>query len=236
MPIVDVIQTRDRRRDGVVAGCTFGLGVLTVALLTRYNLTFCCVWSVGAIRPNYTFEEYLLVNIAGLVFFPFLLIFALRESVESFGFRAPEPGASRIALLLFAVMVPAIIVASRRPEFQSYYPIQPQAAYVWRYFVYFELVYGFYLFCWEFFYRGFLTFGLSRFTGQVMAIALQAVAFGLMHYGKPTPEFIGSFIAGGALGWLAIRARSFLPGFYLHWAVAFIFDVLAIHAKRGGIF
>jgi hypothetical protein len=50
------------------------------------------------------------------------------------------------------------------------------------------------------------------------------------------PEFYGSFVAGIALGWLAVRGRSFLPCFALHWAIAFTFDVLVIQARPGGIF
>ena len=65
---------------------------------------------------------------------------------------------------------------------------------------------------------------------------LLSIGFGIMHIGKPMPEVYGSFIAGLALGWLAVRARSFYPCFLLHWAISITFDLLTIYARPGGIF
>lgn len=222
--------------DRLVSVSALLLGALVIAFLTRYNLQGDAVWSSGPNRPVRSWEEYLVVNLVGLAFLPFLLIFGgFREDAAQFGFRAPERGAARIALLFFLGMVPVLLVVSRFPEFQNYYPIQKQAAYQWGYLLYFEITYGFYFFCWEFFYRGFLTFGMARAFGVPAAIALQAIGFGIMHYSKPTPEFLSSFVGGIALGWLAIRGRSFLPCFALHWAVSLTLDLLAIHARRGAI-
>jgi membrane protease YdiL (CAAX protease family) len=92
-------------------------------------------------------------------------------------------------------------------------------------------VYGLYLFCWEFFFRGFLLFGLSRSLGPWVAVFAQMIAFGVMHHGKP--EFLGSFVSGAALGILALRSKSFMPCFVLHWTISILFDVLAIMAKTG---
>jgi membrane protease YdiL (CAAX protease family) len=226
-----------RRHDLAATLTALLLGGAIVAFLTHYNLAGVSVWSAGPFRPPYSWEEYLVVNTAGLALLPLLAVLAgLREKPDAFGLAPPERGAGRIAWLFFAAMLPVVFVASLRPEFRQYYPIQPQAAYSWRYLLYFELTYGFYLFCWEWFYRGFLTFGLARRFGFNAAIVLQALAFMLMHWTKPMPEFFGSFVAGVALGWLAVRARSCIPGFAAHWAVAAAMDVLAIHAKPGALF
>jgi membrane protease YdiL (CAAX protease family) len=209
-------------------------GALIIAFLSRYNL------SGRTFLPGHlprTWEEYLLVNIAGLLFVPFLLVFGLfREKAEAYGFRPPEPGAARLAFFLFLLMLPILLIASRFPDFRSYYPMQPDAARDWGYFFYFEVTYGLYMFCWEWFYRGFLTFGLARRFGYPAAIILQTAGFGLMHWSKPMLEFQFSFLGGAILGWLAVKSRSFLPCFALHWAVSVTFDALAIHAKPGGIF
>lgn len=229
-------EKRKSNRDGLVSASTLLLGALTVAFLTRYNLSIYTVWSTGPNRPYRTWEEYLVVNTTGLLLPPLLLIFGLfREEAADFGLRRPRPGAARPAALFFLGMLPLMLIASRLPSFQAYYPLQPQAAEDWGYFFYFEISYGFYLFCWEFFYRGFLTFGLARAFGEPAAIALQSFAFGLMHYGKPAPEMAGSFVAGAALGWLALRGCSFLPCFAVHWAVAFCFDLLILWARPGGL-
>jgi uncharacterized protein len=214
-----------RRKDLAVSVVTLLAGAAIIAHLTRYN------------RSTWLGEEYLLVNATFLLFVPFLFIFILfRERAEQFGFRPPERGAGRIAALFFVLMLPILAIASRYPAFHNYYPMRPQAESSLHFLLYWELTYGLYMFCWEFFYRGFLTFGLKRAFGPLTAVLLQTVGFGLMHWGKPTPEFFGSFAAGLALGGLALRGKSFVPCFAVHWAVSITFDLLAIHARPGGIF
>ena len=222
-------------RPWLVTGATFVAGLVIIAFLTRYN--------IGRGRfafnslPYRTWEEYLLVNITGLTLLPFLLIFGgLRARAEEFGFRPADPPAARFALIFYFLMLPVLIVASRQPQFFQFYPMQYQAGQDWTYFAYHQLTYGLYFFCWEFFYRGFLTFGLARGLGFPAAIILQSIGFGIMHIGKPLPEVYGSFIAGLALGWLAVKGRSFYPCFALHWVISATFDVLTIYARPGGIF
>jgi len=214
------------------------VGAVTVAWLTAYNLQGCPVWALGsACTTGRSWEEYLLVNLTGLVLVPMVTVFALpNEGPHVFGFWRPRRTAWRTAGVLYLAMLIPLAVASRQSAFAAYYPMQPEAAYSLPFLLYHEATYGLYMFGWEFFYRGFLTLGLSRRFGNVAAVILQAAAFGLMHYGKPWPEFGGSFIAGVALGCLAIRARSFYPGFCLHWACSVTFDLMVIYARPDGIF
>lgn len=212
----------------------------------------------GLFRFNYgpysgSYGTYLLVNMVGLLFVPLLTVFLLfRADGDEFGFA---PSASRrvwiCVAVLFAGLFVLMLIAARWPRFQSYYPIfrrfdefgrfgslpafadyprvNPFVAAPWI-MAYAELSYGFYLFCWEFFFRGYLLFGLQRSLGSIAAVLLQAAAFGMMHYGKP--EMIPSFGAGIILGALALYARSFVPGFVLHWAAAISFDVLIVAARH----
>ncbi len=214
------------------------VGALVVVALTAYNLQPCPVWSLGrGCGGPRSWEEYLLVNLTGLVLLPMLSIYALpREGPHLFGWWRPRSQVWRTVLILYVAMLLPLFLASRRPEFMAYYPIQQEAAYSWPHLIYFELTYGLYMLGWEFFFRGYLTFGLARRFGSTIAVIAQAAAFGLMHYGKPWPEFAGSFIAGLVLGHLALRARSFYPGFCLHWACAVTFDLLVILARPDGIF
>jgi uncharacterized protein len=213
------------RRDWVVSLVTLGVGIAVVVYLIPFN------------RRTVVADEYILVNAAALLFLPFLVIFSvLREQGEAFGFGVTNHGTGRLAVLFFVLMVPVVYVASRFPAFQQTYPLRFGAAYNWNTFFYHQVTYGFYLFCWEFFYRGFLTFGLKRAFGPVAAVTLQAAAFGLMHYGKPMPEFLSSFVGGAVLGWLALRGKSFYPCFALHWAISILMDVFAIHSRANGLF
>ena len=188
-------------------------------------------------KGYHPYEEYLVTNVAALFWLPLMLIFiAVRQEPSAFGFALGDVKYGyRWAGLLFAALIPVLLIAARMPDFQNYYPIQKQAANDLHYFAYFELTYGMYLFCWEFFFRGFLLFGLARLFG-FWSVFIQAAAFGIMHLGKPGPEVAVSFGAGVILGFLALRAKSFVPGFVLHWTAAVVFDVLIILGKRGMLF
>ena len=81
-----------------------------------------------------------------------------------------------------------------------------------------------------------MLFGLRRAWGDIAAIVITSAGFGVMHIGKPVPEMISSFFGGAILGWLAIRGRSFLPCFVVHWVVSILMDLAAIHGRPGGLF
>ena len=55
----------------------------------------------------------------------------------------------------------------------------------------------------------------------------------MIHFGKPMPETFAAIIAGFALGFLALRSRSFLWGVFLHFAVAITMDVFALGRELG---
>jgi len=100
----------------------------------------------------------------------------------------------------------------------------------WMLMLFAEASYGMYMFCWEFFFRGYILFGLQRSIGW-WAILIQAIFFMLLHIGKPVTEVIGSFGAGVILGIIALNAKSFVPGFVLHWLISITLDVLVVTAK-----
>jgi membrane protease YdiL (CAAX protease family) len=178
-------------------------------------------------------ERFLVFNAMVLLWLPMLFIFwGLRREPAEFGFRrAPDGAALRWTIAGFLIMAPIVAWAATSPTFQATYPLRRAVRLDLRTLVYFELTYGFYFFCWEWFFRGFLLFGLWRGFGA-WAIPMQAVPFGLLHWGKPPLEVAGSFIAGVALALLALRARSFLPCFALHWAVAATMDLASLTATR----
>ena len=160
---------------------------------------------------------------------PLLSLILLRMSPAKVGFSLAHPGRwLRDIGLLYLVMLPIVYIASRQADFQRAYP-----------FFSFErlgtgsLLLGLSIravgmFAWEFICRGYLLFGFERRVGGPAAIAIQTIPFAVMHAGKPGPEAIGSIIAGVALGILALRNRSFIPGAILHWSVAATLDIFAL--------
>ncbi|MCA9320336.1 MAG: CPBP family intramembrane metalloprotease, partial [Planctomycetes bacterium] len=59
------------------------------------------------------------------------------------------------------------------------------------------------------------------------AIFVMVIPYAMIHFTKPMPEAFGAIFAGVALGYLAMRTRSFYGGILLHYAVALTMDLLA---------
>ena len=218
------------------------MGTGIVYALFRFNYNPACYDS--------QYDRYLIVNMMALMWVPMLtVLLVFRADPASFGLA---PASSRRVWawvgVLFLGLLFLMVFAARKDAFQHYYPIfkwfvgfkpafadypkaNPFATAPWL-MVYAEASYGMYLFCWEFFFRGYLLFGLQRSLGSVVAVILQAIAFGLLHSGKP--EIIPSFAGGVILGILALNAKSFVPAFVLHWAASISLDVLVVMARPHG--
>ena len=212
------------------------IGAAVVFGLARFNYN-------PALYSN-MYDRYLVVNLIALLLVPMLSItLLLKAEPAAFGMTSVNSKKTWawVGLLTAGVLVLIFLVA-RMSSFQGYYPIfknfsgfeaafagypntNPFEAAPWL-MVYAEASYGLYLFCWEFFFRGYLLFGLQKSLGSIAAVILQAVAFGLLHWGKP--EMIPSFAGGIILGILALRSKSFVPCFVLHWAASIGMDVLVV--------
>lgn len=126
--------------------------------------------------------------------------------------------------LMIPVVILAVIVY---PPFAAKYPLCKVVAKSWQAFLPYQLAYGIYMFSWEFFFRGFMLFGLERRFGNY-TLLIQTIPFAVMHYSKPLPEAIGSIIASVLLGVLALETRSFIYGAAIHWLVAMTMDVVVV--------
>jgi len=78
---------------------------------------------------------------------------------------------------------------------------------------------------WEFFFRGLLVVGLARDLGGPAAVVLHLLPFTLVHVGKPALEVLLTLPGGLLFGALALRGRSMLGPFLLHWTLAASLDV-----------
>ena len=132
----------------------------------------------------------------------------------------------RIALILWALMLPLLAYFSRQPEVRASYAVYlpPTTNPIeWAYLLGSLVVY---MFCWEWFFRGFGLFGMAQGWGAIVAIAVQSVGFGLAHAGKPPAEMWSAFGGGLILGVLCWREKSFVPAFFTHALVQCSFAVL----------
>jgi membrane protease YdiL (CAAX protease family) len=235
-------KARNRKNDILTASVVFVLGGAISAFLFLQNPYF------G------NFETYRFINCGLLLFVPLsaILLF-FKQSPARFGLtRGDRRFGFKWALIAWAAMLPVLIFIATRPDFQAYYgqslsqTLSYGAPYAYNAFarphifpaglLFYELGTGFYLFCWEFFFRGFLLFGLARarFLGATGAIVLQAIPFTLLHWSlvpaasKPPLEIASAFIGALALGALAWRTRSFVYGFLVHWAVSMTLDLFLL--------
>lgn len=133
-----------------------------------------------------------------------------------------------IVFAAWLLMIPVVLVAvNMYPPFLEKYPFCKEVANSWQAFLPYQLAYGIYMFSWEFFFRGFMLFGMEKRFGKY-SILIQTIPFAVMHFSKPLPEALGSIVAGILLGVLALETRSFIYGAAIHWLVAMTMDTVCV--------
>lgn len=120
----------------------------------------------------------------------------------------------KAAGLFYAVMVPLLAAVVWMSDFQGKYPLCGSANTLPRFAAY-QLSFALYFVAWEYFFRGFLLFGLKRTLGP-WTIWVQMLPFVVIHFPKPDLESFASIFGGLALGWLALRTGSIWYGWLVH--------------------
>jgi uncharacterized protein len=239
--IVDSSAADGKSFDALTGATVLFVGAAITAFLFLYN---------PVLHP---FELYHLVNDAVLLWIPLMVILLfLRQEPSEFGLSSGDrPWGYRWVLIGIICMIPLLWYVSTKPEFQNYYGVtlSQQLAFGGYAFasylkpplhiqglLYYEAVMCLYFFCWEFFFRGFLLFGLAKFKllGPWGAVFVQALPFTLLHWSlvaaaaKPPLEIISAFFGGLLLGALAVRTKSFFYGFIIHWTISLGLDLFFI--------
>jgi uncharacterized protein len=161
---------------------------------------------------------------------PVMLIwFVHKQKLSDFGFRAGDTKFGLRTYFLFVlIMVPIVWFISGNESFIRAYPqaglrIRENPSIL----LYYELIVGFYMLGWEFFWRGYMLFGLKEKFGYY-AVFMQMIPFFILHRGKPELETFSSIFAGLILGIQAIRANSFIYCFLVHWTIMIFVDVISV--------
>ncbi len=84
-----------------------------------------------------------------------------------------------------------------------------------------------YMLGWEFFFRGYLLFGL-REKFKEGSILIQMIPFTILHFGKPEIEVISCIISGTVWGYICYRGNSFWPAVLMHLSVNFFNKLLVV--------
>ncbi len=178
----------------------------------------------------YGYCWWVLARVIGYVLVPFTLWKLLfpKDSLLDMGLRGR--GFTKhiwIYGLCLAVVIPAMVLVSRQPDFGNYYPFYKLASRSWFDFAIWEAIYWLQFFSLELFFRGWIVGALRKSMGAG-AIFVMAAPYCMIHYGKPHLEAHGAIVAGVVLGSLAMRTRSIYSGFLVHITVAFSMDFLAL--------
>lgn len=163
-----------------------------------------------------------------------IIVWLLKKSPRDFGFRFRGIGAHLpVYGLMYLVMLPVLIWVSSFESFLSYYPFYSRASEGGLAFWLYELGYGLQFVGVEAFFRGFMTFGLLPRLGA-LSVVVMTVPYTMIHFSKPMPEAVAAIVAGLVLGVLAVKSKSFVPGIFLHVAVAITMDLLVL-ARVGAL-
>ncbi len=182
------------------------------------------------LRKIYPYYYWFLTSAVTLLLLPILVMkFGVKDKIRDYGFRLSHGklgwgfvfGGWILMLLLM------LLALQLFPAFQQQYPLCKVAGSSWQVFIPYEIAYGIYMFSWEFFFRGFMLFGLEKRFGAY-SILIQTLPFAVMHGRKPFAEAMGSIVAGVLLGVVALETRSFIYGAAIHGLVAITMDVLAL--------
>ncbi|MDI6780373.1 MAG: CPBP family glutamic-type intramembrane protease [Bacteroidota bacterium] len=166
---------------------------------------------------------------------PLLIIkYFLKERIGDYGLRIGnwKTGLVSIAILFPVIAIAILLPAVYQQELKDFYPFYKGAGESVGSFLEFELWRGLLFYtAWEFFFRGFLLFGLRKFVGDGIAIMVQIIPSCLWHIGYPTGEILMSIPAGMMFGIIALRTNSIIWVWLLHWLIGMGLDVFIILSK-----
>ncbi len=247
-------KTRAARTGGEAGEKSGGRGDETIGLVTFLVGTLVAAYLFFTNPDDKSPEAYWFVNTGLCLWLPLVtILLVLKAEPSQFGLTR---GDRRLGLkwtgIAWGVMVLLLAVAVSIPSFHAQFQQQYLYGRLSRYLsgvgpvffnqhvnlkalLYYELAMGFYMFCWEFFFRGFLLFGLQKSRlGAWGAVIVQALLFALLHWSyvpgasKPPVEVLSALPGGLILGVLALRTRSFVYGFLAHWAISLTLDLILL--------
>lgn len=206
---------------------------LSIAFITFISLVFA--------SPNFYYENisrdrfysriYWFLADGGLMFlFPLLIIkIVFREKLADYGFTLGDKKFGLITSGIFlAVMLVIVWIVSGSASFAAMYPLGGiKVKENIDLFLLYEFCVLIYMLGWEFFWRGYSLFGLKQKFGYY-SVFIQMIPFFILHKGKPELELFASIFAGLILGVQALRSRSFIYCWLLHWLVMLAIDSLSV--------
>jgi membrane protease YdiL (CAAX protease family) len=110
-------------------------------------------------------------------------------------------------------------------SFARAYPFFHNAGKLTPQFFLYTLVFMLYYLAFEFFFRGFMLFGLRERFGDFYSLLIQTIPTCLIHIGKPEGEIFASILSGLLFGFIALRTKSIWYVVLLHWGIGVMLNV-----------
>ena len=161
----------------------------------------------------------------------FVVKYIFNERIQNYGLIL---GDWQFGLRSFVLLFPIILIflllpASQTAEMRNFYPFDKSINSFSFEFLQFQILRGlFYYSAWEFFFRGFMLFGLRKYVGDWLAICIQTVPQCLWHIGMPSGEIFSSIAGGILFGIIALRTNSILWPLLLHFFIGFGMDFFIV--------
>lgn len=204
--------------------------ILSALLVTVHSYFGSMKFALQVLPAAGPFEAALYMFLMAFLLFgalPALVIAGFGERLKDYGVQLGDwKTGVRATLILFPVIAGTLLYpASQTAEMRAFYPLDPHL-------VPLELARGvFFYTAWEFFFRGFMLFGLRKQVGDWLAICIQTIPSCLWHIGCPTGEIVSSIAGGVLFGLLAIRTKSIVWPLLLHWLIGVGLNVLIVVTK-----
>ena len=182
----------------------------------------------------YSYAWWSFARFGGYVLFPFPVYKLIFRHDKLFDMGLRSRGFITHAWIYFlclSIVLPALWLVSRQPDFGNYYPFYKAASRSYFDLLLWEGIYFGQFLGLELFFRGLWLGALRRSLGSG-AIFAMCVPYCMIHFGKPYLEANGAIIAGIVLGSLSMRTKSIYAGFLVHVTVALTMDLLALSHRN----
>ncbi|MCX6156338.1 MAG: type II CAAX endopeptidase family protein [Candidatus Kapabacteria bacterium] len=198
-------------------------------------VSFTKMFPEAVLKPNFDFTAHIFQFAMFFVLMFIVPVLTLKlifkEKLSDYGFQRGDKkfGLSFVALAIPLIIAPIIYFAADMPDIRSEYPLAKILLTKHEFIFQYEILYVlFYYIAWEFFFRGFILFGVQKRFGSFNAILIQTISSCLIHIGKPAGETIGAIIVGILFGVIALRTRSIWYVLLLHAAIGVLTDLFVI--------
>ena len=207
----------------------FDIKALVIIIVSTFLLLFTIYFRRATLFfPEHRFLDRLVISGAIYLIGPLLLLPLFKYRPKDFGIQFGNVRQwIKEMLVFFGIMDVILVIAFKFTNLKHVYPLFRPARTNITYFLLYQGIQLFHMIAWEFFFRGFMLFGLEKKYGR-LAILIQTIPFAIMHFRKPALEAYGSIFAGIFQGTLGLRSRSFIPCALLHFLVALAADIIGI--------